>query len=214
MTIKVALVDDHALIRQGLWRALERARDMTPVGEAATLAEADTVIRHLRPDVAVVDIRLPDGSGLDLCQALRQDDVVKAVVVVSMYGEPSRILSARDAGASGFVSKDAPATRVVEAIRSAHANPSLFIADGLAGALSDHEAQQAQRAIMTPREREVLQLIAEGLSVAEVSRRLTVSESTTKTHLTKIYAKLGAHNRAQALIAAIDLGLVRNNESY
>lgn len=206
--IRVALVDDHALIRQGLRRAIERSRDMTPVGEAGTVREANVVIRHVKPDVAVLDIRLPDGNGLDLCRTLRQERLVPAIVVVSMYGDQHRLLAARDAGASVFVSKDAPAARVIEAIRSAHEKPGSFSADGFAAAV---EAEASRRAVLTHREREVLALLAEGLSVAAIATRLFISESTAKTHISKIYAKLEARNRAQAIMAALDLGLINRD---
>lgn len=203
--IEVVLVDDHALIRQGLWRALERTKDMRPIGEARTVREAEAVIRHKQPDVAVIDIRLPDGNGLDLCRSLREANLVGAVVVLSMYGERNRILAARDAGAAVFVSKDAPASEVLTAIRTAHEKPTSFTAAGLADALN---GDSSRRAALTARENEVLQLLAEGLSVTGISTRLFVSESTAKTHISKIYAKLDAKNRAQALMAALELGLI------
>jgi DNA-binding NarL/FixJ family response regulator len=209
--IRVALVDDHALIRQGLWRAIERAKDMSPVGEARSVREAEAMIRHVKPDVAVLDIRLPDGNGLELCSSLRDQDLVTAIVVLSMYGDAHRVLAARDAGASVFVSKDAPASHVVEAIRVAHASPASFSAEGLAEAIA---SESARRATLTSREGEVLALLAEGLSVSGIATRLFISESTAKTHISKIYAKLNANNRAQALMTALDLGLIQRDDVY
>jgi DNA-binding NarL/FixJ family response regulator len=203
--IRVALVDDHALIRQGLWRAIERTRDMTAVGEARTVAEAEAVVRHVKPDVAVVDIRLPDGNGLELCRTLRRTGLVETVVILSMSGDDSSILGAREAGATAFVSKDSPASEVIAAIRTASQAPRAFFAEGLADA---EERNALTSKLLTPREMEVLALIAEGLSVAGISERLFVSDSTTKTHLSKIYAKLGARNRTQAVMTALDLGLI------
>jgi len=200
------LVDDHALIREGLRRAVDRAGDMTVVGEAQSVREAMAVAEHVKPDVAVVDIRLPDGNGVDLCRDLRDRDPARGVVVLTMYGDSEHLLRSKDAGASAFVSKDAPAADVVTAIRQAAARPDDFMADGLAEALA--QQSKGQGTTLTKREQEVLGLLADGLGVAGISKRLYISESTTKTHVAKIYAKLGASNRAQALMTAIRKGLV------
>jgi DNA-binding NarL/FixJ family response regulator len=207
MVIDVVLVDDHALIRGGLRRALERHEGVSIVGEAASLREARAVLNKTRPDVAVVDIRLPDGSGLDLCREIKESRWAGAVVILSMYGDADRLLAARDCGASAFVSKDAPAREVIESIRRAYANPRAFDAEGLAEAVA---AETSRRAILTGREREVLMLLADGMSVADIARQLVITESTTKTHIGNIYAKLDAHNRAQALMTAIRLGLIKD----
>lgn len=204
--ISVMLVDDHALIREGLRRAVDRAGDMTVVGEAQSIKEAMAVAEHVKPDVAVVDVRLPDGNGIDLCRDLRDRDPARGVVVLTMYGDSDHLLRSKDAGASAFVSKDAPAGDVVTAIRQAAARPDDFMADGLAEALAQQSKGQGTQ--LTPREQEVLGLLADGLGVAGISKRLYISESTTKTHVAKIYAKLGASNRAQALMTAIRRGLV------
>jgi DNA-binding NarL/FixJ family response regulator len=204
--ISVMLVDDHALIREGLRRAVDRAGDMTVVGEAQSVREAMAVAEHVKPDVAVVDIRLPDGNGVDLCRDLRDRDPARGVVVLTMYGDSEHLLRSKDAGASAFVSKDAPAADVVTAIRQAAARPDDFMADGLAEALA--QQSKGQGTTLTKREQEVLGLLADGLGVAGISKRLYISESTTKTHVAKIYAKLGASNRAQALMTAIRKGLV------
>jgi DNA-binding NarL/FixJ family response regulator len=209
--IRVMLVDDHVLIREGLRRAVERAEGMSVVGEAQTVREAQAVARHTTPDVAVVDVRLPDGNGIDLCRELRDEDPARGVVVLTMYGDSDHLLRSRDAGASNFVSKDAPASEVIAAIRHAAARPDEFVAAGMAEALADRDRSGGTS--LTPREQEVLQLLAEGLGVAGISRKLYISESTTKTHVAKIYAKLGASNRAQALMTAIRKGLVKGHSS-
>lgn len=206
--ITVVLVDDHALVREGLRRAVGRAPDIEVVGEAASVREALAVAHHTKPQVMVVDIRLPDGSGIDLCRRLREEDPQRGVVVLSMYGDHDRLLSAREAGASAFVSKDAPTRDVMDAIRAAASDPGTFVAEGLAAAISDRE--QARHHSLTARESQVLSMLAQGLSVAGIAEQLGIGESTTKTHITSIYAKLGVSNRAQVLIEAIKLGLVPN----
>lgn len=179
---------------------------MTVVGEAGSVSEALAVANHVTPDVCVVDVRLPDGNGIDLCQQLRDEDPARGVVVLTMYGDSEHMLRSRDAGASTFVSKDAPAPDVIAAVRHAAERPDDFMAAGLAEALANRDSRDEQS--LTPREREVLDLLAEGLGVSGISKRLYISESTTKTHVAKIYAKLGASNRAQALMTAIRKGLV------
>jgi DNA-binding NarL/FixJ family response regulator len=200
------LVDDHALIREGLRRALERSGEFAVVGESGTLAEARARLSRDAPDVLVVDLRLPDGDGLDLVRDVVRSNPGLGVVVLSMYGGDDQLLAAMDAGASAFVSKDAPVSRVVAAARRAAQAPRTFSADGLDDALSRRD--RFQRPVLTPREQEVLDLLAEGLGIAGISRRLFISESTTKTHVSKIYDKLGAANRAQAIMAAMRLGLI------
>lgn len=202
----VMIVDDHALIRDGLRRAFERAEDFDVVGEAGSLAEARALLAKVQPDVLVLDIRLPDGDGLSWCKEVRDHDPGLAVVILTMYAGDQRLLDARDAGASAFVSKDAPAREVVATARDALARPDEFVASGLADALA--RTDSLHRPTLTARETEVLGLLAEGLGVAAISRRLYISESTAKTHVGKIYAKLGASNRAQALMTAVRLGLV------
>lgn len=186
-------------------RALERADGIVVCGEAGSIAEARAVMRK-EPTVAIVDVRLPDGSGIDFCRELRATAPEVAVVILTMYGDDSYLLAARDAGASTFITKDSPAREIVAAVRTAAATPATFAAAGLTEALA--RAGDTQVPILTPREREVLTLVAEGLSVAGISRRLYISESTTKTHIAKIYVKLGASNRAQAVVKALRYGLV------
>lgn len=209
--VKVMLVDDHALIRDGLRRSIERTEAMTVVGEAATLAEARTVVAHVTPDVVVVDVGLPDGDGLDLVRELRHSSPYLAIVVLTMYGGDGQLLAAKDAGASAFVSKDTPAREVVRVVLQAVQRPTDFAADGLADALSRRDLPGGAR--LTAREKQVLALLVDGLGIAAISRRLFISESTTKTHVANIYAKLGATNRAQAVMAAIRSGLVSGGRS-
>lgn len=202
----VVVVDDHALIREGLRRAIERAPGLTAAGEGASVAEARALVRTVGPDVVVLDIRLPDGDGLAMCRELRDTYPALGVVILTMYGDDVHLLEAREAGAAGFVAKDAPARDVVAAVRRAAADPRSFSAEGLADAVRRHSESRAPA--LTERESQVLRLLAEGLSVSGISRRLYISDSTTKTHVGKIYTKLGASNRAQALMTALKLGLL------
>jgi DNA-binding NarL/FixJ family response regulator len=202
--IRVALVDDHALIRDGVRRNLERDSEIHIVAEAASIAEARAAIAHRHPDVVVLDIRLGDGSGLDLCRELASKSPAPAVVVLSMYAEPARVEAAQRAGASAFVGKDAPASKLSATVRAVAAGQQSF-------PTRDPRELGSGVPSLTPREHEVLQLLADGLGVSLISKRLFISESTTKTHVAKIYAKLGATNRAQALMTAIREGLILGN---
>jgi len=204
---RVVLVDDHALIRDGLRRAFDRAGDFDVVGEAGTVAGALGLIEANPPDVLVTDVRLPDGDGIAMAAGVRSEYPAMGIVVLTMYAGDEQMFKALDGGASAFVGKDAPSDEVVAAARHAAASPRAFSARDLAAAL--------QRRMSTPagpklsaREKEVLGLLVEGLAIAQIARRLFISESTAKTHVANIYEKLGAGNRAQAVMAAVRLGLV------
>lgn len=202
----VLLVDDHDLIRQGLRRAFERTDDFQVVAEADSVAQALAFAAAHAPDVVVLDMRLPDGSGLDIARSLRARSPLLGIVMLTMYAGDEQLFGALDAGASAFVPKDAPADDVVAAARHAVAAPRSFVAPDLAAAMQRRISPSGPQ--LTTRERDVLTLLAEGFGVAQISRKLYISESTTKTHISKLYGKLGAGNRAQAIMSAIRLGLV------
>ena len=202
----VLLVDDHELIRQGLRRAFERAEDFTIVAEASSVAEGMSIAAQAKPDVVLMDIRLPDGSGLDAVKQLRAAHPQMGIVVLTMYAGDEHLFGALEAGASAFVAKDAPADDVVAAARHAAASPDAFSAADLANAMKRRLAPSGPQ--ISPREREVLGLLADGLAVSQIARKLFISESTAKTHISKLYEKLGAGNRAQAIMSAMRMGLI------
>jgi DNA-binding NarL/FixJ family response regulator len=205
--ISVLLVDDHQLIRDGLRRAFDRAGDLEVIGEAGTIADANAQLDRLHPDVVVTDVSLPDGDGITLAQRARASSADLGIVVLTMHAGDERLFAALDAGASAFVGKDAPAEEVVAAARHAAANPKAFTARDLSDALQ-RRMHAPQGPKLSPREREVLDLLVDGLAISQIARRLFISESTAKTHVANIYEKLGAGNRAQAVMAAVRLGLV------
>jgi DNA-binding NarL/FixJ family response regulator len=206
--ITVLLVDDHQLIREGLRRAFDRAGDLEVVGEAASVATAVDALDRLSPDVLVTDVKLPDGDGIALAQRARQSDPELGIVVLTMYAGDDKLFAALDSGASAFVGKDAPAEEVVSAARHAAASPRAFTARDLADAMQ-RRMHAPTGPKLSPREGEVLELLVDGLVISQIARRLFISESTAKTHVANIYEKLGAGNRAQAVMAAVRLGLVR-----
>jgi DNA-binding NarL/FixJ family response regulator len=207
MTTSVILVDDHELIRQGLRRAFERDDSFQVVGEAGTGEEARRLVDTLHPDVAIVDIRLPDVNGLDLAKEIRGKADQMGIVVLTMYSGDEHLFGALEAGASAFVAKDSPAEDIVAAARHAAVSPRAFTASDLADAMRRRLEPTGPR--LSPREMDVLTRLAQGLSVAQIAGQLYISESTTKTHISKIYDKLGATNRAQALMTALRLGLIK-----
>src|SRR3954466_6631365 len=205
---KVLLVDDHDLIRQGLRHAFERADDFSVVGEASSVAEGLAVASQTQPDVVIMDVRLPDGSGLEAVKKLRAMDAQLGIVVLTMYAGDEHLFGALEAGASAFVPKDAPADDVVSAARHAAASPDAFsAAEPPAAAMKRRLTPQGPQ--VSPREKEVLGLLADGLAVAQIAKTLYISESTAKTHISKLYKKLGAGNRAQAIMAAMRMGLIK-----
>ncbi len=200
------LVDDHALIRQGLRRAFEQTDDFEVVAEAGSLAEGLALDRVHASDVVIIDVNLGDGSGIDLVRHIRAERPDAGLVVCTMYDKDDYLLAALEAGASAFVLKQAPADQVVTAARRAVAAPMAFTATGLAEAMRRRLAPPTIQ--LSPREAEILALLTLGMSVVQVSQQLFVSSSTTKTHMAKLYEKLGAANRTQAVMAAVRLGLV------
>jgi DNA-binding NarL/FixJ family response regulator len=211
MSTTVLLVDDHDLIRQGLSRAFERQEEFTVVAQAASVADAEQKAHALQPDIVVTDVRLPDGSGLDLVRHLRAKRPEVGIVVLTMFADDGALFAALDAGASAFVRKDALSDEVVAAARHAAVSPNTFTAPDLATALRRRMAPSGPQ--LSRREREVLQLLGEGLGVAEVGQRLFISLSTAKTHVANIYDKLGATNRAQAIMFGISAGLMQGMQT-
>ena len=203
---RVLLVDDHELIRTGLAGVFDLQDDMEIVGVAGSVAECMAKAAELRPDVVVTDLQLQDGTGLDIVRALRKTSEAIGLVVLTMHSGDDQIFAAMEAGASGFVGKDAPSMEVVKAARHARVSPRSFVCAGLVGAMMRRSAAESTR--LTDREHEVLLLLADGLGAAQIGQRLYLSESTAKSHIAKIYQKLGATNRAQALVTAMRVGLL------
>jgi DNA-binding NarL/FixJ family response regulator len=205
-SISVMLVDDHELIRTGLAGVFDLQPDMHVAGQAGSVREALARFAEVRPDVVVTDLQLGDGTGLDIVRALRRDHDDLGLIVLTMHSGDDQIFAAMEAGASGFVGKDAPSTEVVKAARHAHVSPRSFICSGLVGAMMRRGATESTR--LTDREHEVLVLLADGLGAAQIGAQLYMSESTAKSHIARIYQKLGAANRAQALVTAMRIGLL------
>jgi DNA-binding NarL/FixJ family response regulator len=210
MAIRVVVVDGHTLTRFGLTTLAAACADLEVVAEARTAAEASDVIAAVRPDVVTVAVGLPDGDGLLLARELRDRHPSLGIVVLTAKGEDDVLFRALETGASAFVGKTAPVEEIVCAIRHAAVAASSFTASGLAMAMARRQST-TERLALSPREREVLALLQDGVSIPAIARTLYVSPSTAKTYVSRLYDKLGASNRAQALMAALRVGLIRND---
>ncbi len=204
--ITILLVDDHELIRSGLGAVLDLEEDMDVVGTAPSVADAIAMYDRLQPMVVIADLQLQDGTGLDIVRTIRKKSDTTGLVVLTMHSGDDQIFAAMQAGASGFVGKDAPATEVIKTARHAAVSPKAFVCAGLVGAMMRRRSGEVTS--LTDREHDVLLLLAEGLNAAAIGGKLYLSESTTKSHIARIYQKLGAANRAQALVTAMRIGLL------
>lgn len=205
-SLRVLIVDDHELVREGLVGAFARDDGTEVTGAVGTVAEAVAAYGSDRPDVIVTDLQLQDGTGLDIIRQVRQKDDQIGLVVVTMHSGDDQIFAAMEAGASGFVGKDAPSSEVVRAARHAAVAPRSFVCSRLGPAMMRRTAGASTR--LSDREHEVLLLLADGLGASAISEKLYMSESTAKSHIARIYQKLGANNRAQALVTAMRIGLL------
>jgi DNA-binding NarL/FixJ family response regulator len=218
MTIRVLLVDDQPLLRTGFRMILSAESDLTVVGEAGDGAAAIEIARRLNPDVVLMDIRMPGMDGIAATRALAGPGVESPikVLILTTFGLDEYVVESIRAGASGFLLKDAPPDDLVEAIRVVAAGEALLspsvtrrlldrIATKLPPAHSDTIPALAE---LTEREMEVLKLVARGLSNAEIAEKLVLSETTVKTHVSRVLAKLEIRDRVQAVILAYETGLV------
>ncbi len=201
--VTVLVVDDHQVVRDGLRLSLEK-NGYVLIGEAASRGEAIAQIAHKNPDVIVVDLNLPDGSGLEVVSWARKVSDSIGIVVLTLSNEDEYLLASLQAGASAFVLKSAPIAEVIAAVDHAAATPLRFSAMGLRSALARKEDGFG----LTSRELEVLSLLPKGKKSSQIATELFVSEATIKTHLASIYRKLDAANRTEAVVTALKHGLV------
>ncbi len=217
--IRVLLVDDHAMVRRGMRDFLSLHDDLEIVGEAADGAEAIAVAAELRPDVVVMDLLMPVVDGIDATVQIKAANPAIEIVVITSFIEEARIVAALEAGASGFLLKDAEADELAAAIRAAasgevHLDPAVAgivtrrMRDG-AGAAGGTDGRPGSDALgsLTARERDVLAGIARGLSNRAIADELGITERTARTHVSNILAKLGLSSRTQAALLAVQNGL-------
>ncbi|MCZ7423816.1 response regulator transcription factor [Verrucosispora sp. WMMA2121] len=204
--ITVLLVDDHPVVRAGVAGMLAGAQDITIVGEAGDAVEAVTWVRHRRPDVVLMDLRLPGGDGVEATIRILAESPRTRVVVLTTYETDTDILRAVEAGAAGYLLKDVARADLITAVRTA-ARGGTVLAPSVATRLL-HQVRRPARGALSPREVQVLRLVAQGLSNAEIGRELHISEATVKTHLLRTFNKLDVSDRTAAVTTAMAAGLL------
>ncbi|MFE1177294.1 response regulator [Streptomyces sp. NPDC058773] len=207
--IRVVLVDDHQVVRRGLRTFLEVQEDIEVVGEASDGAEGIAVAEELRPDVVLMDVKMPGMDGIEALRTLRERDNAARVLIVTSFTEQRTVVPALRAGAAGYVYKDIDPEALAAAIRSVH-HGHVLLQPEVAGALlaqEENNGGQGRGTSLTDREREVLGLIADGRSNREIARALVLSEKTVKTHVSNILMKLDLADRTQAALWAVRHGI-------
>jgi DNA-binding NarL/FixJ family response regulator len=217
--IGIVVADDHEVVRAGFAALLDTQPDFSVLGTASDGESAVLACRELRPDVVLMDVRMPGIDGIEATRQLAPDENPPRVLILTTFDLDEYVFDALRAGASGFLLKDATAERLFEAVRVVAAGEAL-LAPGVTRRLISEFARlrpgpaasaagvPAALSALTPRETEVLRLVAEGLSNTEIAARLIVTEETVKTHVSRLLAKLGLRDRTQAVVAAYESGLV------
>ena len=205
--IRLAIVESHTLVRYGLRELIAQHPDIEIVAECASMAEAPRKLGCARSDVVTVDVSLPDGDGLRLARELRDRRADLGIVILTARDEDDILFRALETGVSAFVAKTAPVDEVLAAIRHSAVAASSFTATGLATALTRRRVADGRLALSS-RELEVLRLLRDGLSIPVIALQMYISYSTARTYVARLYEKLGAANRTQALMTAVRYGLV------
>lgn len=202
--IRILLADDHPSLRDGLASILHSQPDLTVVAEAGTGREAVEKARLFSPDVLIVDLRMPDGDGIQTIKELAASNPSTKILVLTTYDNEEDIFSALEAGARGYILKDTTRQEIIEAVRQIHAG-NRFLPPAVAARLADRMI----RPTLTPRELDVLRLVSRGRTNKEMAAAMFVSEETIKTHMKGLFQKLGVHDRAEAVGIALQRGLLR-----
>ncbi|MBY8856371.1 response regulator transcription factor [Nocardia sp. CA2R105] len=216
MPITVLIADDQAMVRQGFGALLTAQSDISVIGDAANGQVAVSEAKRLRPDVVLMDVRMPEMNGLDAARAILAAgfDPPVRVLMLTTFDIDDYVYEALSLGASGFLLKDAPAEELVRAVRVVADGQALLAPTVTRRLIADVTRRRARRTpspalnALTPREREVLELIARGMSNNEIAETLFVAEQTVKTHVSKVFSKLDLRDRAQAVVLAYESGLV------
>ena len=211
MTIRVLLADDHRMLREGLRRSLtEQGFDV--VAEASNGVQAVAYAQQFQPDVILMDVTMPEMDGVEACRAVRERVPTSQVVMLTMHADHDVLANAIRAGASGYLVKDCSTDEIASAVRMAAAGDTA-LSPQLAATMLDEvrrlDSPREEPRVVTRREEEVLQLIADGCSTPEVAEQLYISQKTVKNHLASIYQKLDARDRTQAVLQAVRMGIVQ-----
>ncbi len=210
-SIHILIADDHPVVRDGLRAMLSTQPDFQIVGEAVNGVEAVQLAMRLRPDVILLDLEMPDLDGVSVLAQIRATNPLARVIIVTAYDTDERIVQAVVAGAQGYLLKGAPREEIFRAIRVVYEGGSLLqpiVASKLMKHVSHQASQSADTESLTPRELEVLELLAQGKSNKQIAAELVITERTTKFHVSSIFSKLEATNRTEAVKIAVQHGLV------
>ena len=210
---RLVIADDHELARAGLRAMLTDQRGFELVGEASNGQEALQLCRRLRPDLALLDVRMPQMDGLTTCRAIKQECAATSVILITMHANTDYLFEALKAGAAGYVLKDLSQRELITAVQKVLHGESILNQELMARLLQRLASETPTQedlplGRLSPREREVLQLLTKGQTNREIARNLTVSMSTVKIHVEHILAKLGVSDRTQAAVRAVEMGLV------
>jgi DNA-binding NarL/FixJ family response regulator len=212
--IRVFLLDDHEIVRRGVRDLLEAEPDITVIGEAGTAQSALARIPALRPDVAILDVRLPDGNGVSVCREIRSQMPQVACLMLTSFGDDEALFDAIMAGAAGYVLKQIRALDLVGAVRTVAGGGSLLdpeAATRVMRRMRDQAVRADPLAALTERERQILELIGEGLTNRQIGERMFLAEKTVKNYVSALFAKLGLERRTQAAVYAQQ---VRHEEDH
>ncbi len=204
---RILVVDDHPVVRDGVAATLSAVPGFEVVGQADSGPAAVVRAAELHPDVVVMDLRMPGGSGVEAVRTMRARGLDPAVLVLTTYDTDADTVAAIEAGATGYLLKDAPTETLVEAVRATVAGETV-LSPTVATRLASHVRRPERHGTLSTRERQVLALVARGRSNRDIARELFVSEATVKTHLVHVYEKLGAADRAAAVAAAYERGIL------
>jgi DNA-binding NarL/FixJ family response regulator len=205
--IRVLIVDDHPVVREGLRVVLEDTKEMQVVGEVGSAEEALSAVERALPDIVLLDLELPGMNGVDAIPRFADAASHPRVIILTAYDTEERVLAALKAGAVGYVLKGAPAGEIAQAIRAVAGGGSYLTPRVAARVVAQVKAPR-RSGLLTARERQVLRLVARGRSNKQIARDLAITERTIKFHMTSIFNKLGADNRAQAIAIAAQRGLL------
>lgn len=207
--LEVFLVDDHEIVRRGLIDLLEGDPELRVIGQAGGVAEAMVRIREARPDVAVLDVRLPDGNGIELCRELLSADPAPRCLILTSFTDEQAMLDAILAGASGYVVKDIRSLELINAVREVGHGKSLLDNRAAAALMAKLRSEAAEKsgplATLTEQERTLLSLLGEGLTNRQIAARMFLAEKTVKNYVSRLLTKLGVERRTQAAVMAADL---------
>lgn len=205
---RVLIIEDHQVVAEGLAALINDQDDMTVVGSAGSVSDSVTRVVELKPDLVLIDFRLTDGTGADAATAIRQLRPDTKLIFLTREDSDAARIAALEAGASGFIHKSRAAQEVVDAIRTVAEGGSLFTPRSIAQLLNTRREVESQLEKLTPREKEVLRLMAEGTSSRDIASRLGISYTTVRTHIRSLGSKLGVHSKLEAIVKARELALV------